>query len=264
MKRIIPAVLVILAGTHAYAQVQRTFRASITGGGGDGKCTIEVDVDGVAMVEINQDQGRLITLSGQPSEWRRMQCNQRMPSNPNDFRFHGVDGRGRVSLERDPNQNRGVAVIRIEDTQGGRQGYTFDLEWRGGDDRGGNRGGYNNGPGYNNGNNNGPGYGPGYNNGRGYGNDGRGYSNDGRGYNDGGFGNGNNDGGRARGRGRDTYIVSCASNGRRQYCDADTRGGVTLQRQRSDAECRQGSSWGFDKRGIWVDRGCRADFEVGR
>jgi hypothetical protein len=51
---------------------------------------------------------------------------------------------------------------------------------------------------------------------------------------------------------------------RRHYCDADTRDGVRLLRQRSDAACRQGSSWGYDRRGIWVDRGCRADFEVGR
>ena len=26
---------------------------------------------------------------------------------------------------------RGVAVVRIEDQKGGREGYTFDLEWRG-------------------------------------------------------------------------------------------------------------------------------------
>jgi len=25
-----------------------------------------------------------------------------------------------------------------------------------------------------------------------------------------------------------------------------------------------GKSWGYDNRGIWVDRGCRAEFNVGR
>ncbi|MGO8717653.1 MAG: DUF3011 domain-containing protein [Acidobacteriaceae bacterium] len=25
----------------------------------------------------------------------------------------------------------------------------------------------------------------------------------------------------------------------------------------------QGRTWGFDGRGIWVDRGCRAEFRVG-
>ena len=111
MKKLIIVSLVILAAIQANAQqAQRPFRASITGGGGDGKCTIEVEVDDVAIVEVFQDQGRLITLSGQPSEWRRMQCNQRMPADPYEFRFRGIDGRGNVSLQRDPRQNRGVAV----------------------------------------------------------------------------------------------------------------------------------------------------------
>jgi len=235
MKTTITATLLMLAALSAPAQVQRNFRASITGGGGDGKCTIEVDVDGVAMVEIAGDQGRLITLSGQPSEWRRMQCNQRMPADPYDFRFRGIDGRGRVFLVRSPEQNRGVAVVRIEDNKGGREGYTFDLEWRGGSD---NRGG--------------PDYGrrPDRDDDRRFGNGGP------------GFGNGN---GYGRGRGREeTFIVSCASNGRRAYCDADTRGGVLLLRNRGNADCRQGYSWGYDERGIWVDRGCHADFEVRR
>jgi Protein of unknown function (DUF3011) len=57
--------------------------------------------------------------------------------------------------------------------------------------------------------------------------------------------------------------ISCSSDdGRRQYCPADTRGGVQLAKQRSDSPCRQSYSWGFDRGGIWVDRGCRADFIV--
>jgi Protein of unknown function (DUF3011) len=39
---------------------------------------------------------------------------------------------------------------------------------------------------------------------------------------------------------------------------------VRLVRQRSDTDCILGRTWGYDPRGIWVDRGCRADFEVGR
>lgn len=58
-------------------------------------------------------------------------------------------------------------------------------------------------------------------------------------------------------------IVSCSSDGGRKYCTADTSRGVTLGKQRSDARCTQGSTWGYDNRGIWVDRGCRADFIVG-
>lgn len=58
--------------------------------------------------------------------------------------------------------------------------------------------------------------------------------------------------------------ITCASgpDGRRVYCSADTRGGVTLVRPRGPARCRQGQEWGFDASGIWVERGCAAEFEV--
>lgn len=35
-----------------------------------------------------------------------------------------------------------------------------------------------------------------------------------------------------------------------------------LERQNSGSPCIEGQSWGFDSSGIWVDRGCRADFRV--
>ena len=57
--------------------------------------------------------------------------------------------------------------------------------------------------------------------------------------------------------------VSCASqNNSRQYCPADTRGGVTLVRQVSQSPCIPNQTWGVDDRGIWVDRGCRAEFRI--
>jgi len=146
--------LVCLAGglmlsAPVFAQQVSTYRAQMRGGGDHGKCTIEVDVDGVAEIEIQGDQGRMRTLSGNPAGWRRMECNQPLPPNPQGFRFSGVDGRGRQTLLRDPSSNRGVAVVRIEDPQGGHEGYTFDIEWGGsgggfrgdggGFDRGGDR-----------------------------------------------------------------------------------------------------------------------------
>jgi len=64
-------------------------------------------------------------------------------------------------------------------------------------------------------------------------------------------------------QGGQDQVVSCASDDmHRHYCSADTRGGVRLLKQRSDSSCRQGYSWGYDRRGIWVDHGCRADFQV--
>ena len=60
-------------------------------------------------------------------------------------------------------------------------------------------------------------------------------------------------------------IISCSSDDeRRHYCPVDTRGGVRLLKQNSETPCRQGESWDYDDRGIWVDHGCRADFQVVR
>jgi len=131
---------VAIAALPGYSQVE-TRRATMNGRGGDhGKCTIEIEVDGAADVELYGDSGRVRTLSGSPAVWRRFECNAPIPPNPAEFRFTGVDGRGRQSLVAEPRDNRGTAVVRIEDSKSGREGYTFDVEWRGGDNLGG--GGY--------------------------------------------------------------------------------------------------------------------------
>lgn len=55
----------------------------------------------------------------------------------------------------------------------------------------------------------------------------------------------------------------CESNdGRARSCPLDVRGEVRLVRQLSRAPCIEGRSWGQDRRGVWVDHGCRAEFEV--
>ncbi|MBC8166746.1 MAG: hypothetical protein H7Y20_12865, partial [Bryobacteraceae bacterium] len=142
----VAAVGLAVAGALFAQRDVQTFRATMTGGGGDrGKCTIEVVVDGTAEVQVAGDSGRLVTLGGQPSSWRRMQCNGPIPRNPSDFRFRGIDGRGQVSLAQDPRSNRGIAVVRIDDPKGGSEGYTFDLEWTGGSNNGqGNNGRFGN------------------------------------------------------------------------------------------------------------------------
>lgn len=217
MKTLCKLIPVLAAGAMlAHAQgPERSFEAAITGRGGDGKCTIEVNVDDGAIVEISGSHGRLITTAGRPAEWRRFVCNQPLPSYPADFRFRGIDGRGSQTLLRDPMTNRGVAVIRIDDPRPGREGYTFDLEWR--------AAGYNPPPPP-------PTYGE-------------------------------------RGGYRDpnVLVMSCFSDtGRRTVCGANTRGGVRIVRQLSQVPCDYGYTWGYDRRGIWVDRGCRAEFEVRR
>jgi Protein of unknown function (DUF3011)/Ricin-type beta-trefoil lectin domain-like len=56
--------------------------------------------------------------------------------------------------------------------------------------------------------------------------------------------------------------ITCASNnGERVFCEMDTRGrSVRMARQISGSPCEQGRTWGWDRRGVWVDRGCRAEF----
>ncbi len=58
--------------------------------------------------------------------------------------------------------------------------------------------------------------------------------------------------------------VRCESdNYRYRYCRADTDNRVRLTRQLSGTDCREGRNWGYDRYGIWVDRGCAAEFRVG-
>ena len=60
-------------------------------------------------------------------------------------------------------------------------------------------------------------------------------------------------------------LITCESvNNTRHRCATDTRFGVQLSRQISDNNCVFGKSWGYDRKGVWVSRGCRAEFSVGR
>lgn len=62
---------------------------------------------------------------------------------------------------------------------------------------------------------------------------------------------------------RPVQTVYCESGDmRRHWCSEGIGRRVTLLRQRSDVRCVEGRTWGVDRSGIWVDRGCRADFEV--
>ena len=59
-------------------------------------------------------------------------------------------------------------------------------------------------------------------------------------------------------------IVRCKSDGLAyRHCTADTRGGVRLVRRISRVECIEGRNWGTDANGVWVARGCEAEFQAG-
>jgi hypothetical protein len=57
-------------------------------------------------------------------------------------------------------------------------------------------------------------------------------------------------------------ILTCSSNNNRHNSCVFPRRNVTLSRQLSGSPCIQGQTWGWDRNGIWVDRGCRAEFLV--
>lgn len=64
--------------------------------------------------------------------------------------------------------------------------------------------------------------------------------------------------------GRHERVIRCESqDNRTRVCGVDVRGGVRLLRQLSRAACIEGHSWGRDRRGIWVTRGCRGEFALG-
>jgi hypothetical protein len=59
--------------------------------------------------------------------------------------------------------------------------------------------------------------------------------------------------------------IYCASDdGRRRTYLVITGGVVRLVNQRSESACVEGWTWGFNRNSVWVDHGCRADFEIGR
>ncbi|HEU4857947.1 MAG TPA: DUF3011 domain-containing protein [Rhodanobacteraceae bacterium] len=63
------------------------------------------------------------------------------------------------------------------------------------------------------------------------------------------------------------FTVTCGSpQYRYAFCQVDVgaRGRVQLQRQTSDARCVEGQSWGWNRAGVWVDRGCSAAFLIVR
>jgi predicted porin len=55
----------------------------------------------------------------------------------------------------------------------------------------------------------------------------------------------------------------CRSDGTRQHCAADTSAGVVFAKPMATAPCTLGDSWGYDAAGVWVDKGCHAEFVLG-
>lgn len=99
----------------------------------DGKCTIRVRIDDQADVIIRGDRVYISVISGGPGRDDGSECNAYLPTSGNitNFQFRGVDGRGSVRLVQEPrSSNRYAAIVNIQDSKGGDEGYTFDLTWQ--------------------------------------------------------------------------------------------------------------------------------------
>ncbi len=60
-----------------------------------------------------------------------------------------------------------------------------------------------------------------------------------------------------------SHIVSCSSDDTHYHvCNAGPNRGIRMVRQRSESPCERGRSYGVRGNQIWVDHGCRAEFEV--
>jgi hypothetical protein len=65
---------------------------------------------------------------------------------------------------------------------------------------------------------------------------------------------------RGDGRGR---LLRCGSKDwGYNHCEVRNPRRVRIVRKLSDSRCVQNETWGTDRRGIWVDKGCEAEFEV--
>jgi hypothetical protein len=70
-------------------------------------------------------------------------------------------------------------------------------------------------------------------------------------------------GGRYDNGGAGSRVVTCSSDdGHRHSCNVGAADGIRMVRQRSGSPCIEGRTFGYSRGQIWVDRGCRADFEV--
>ncbi len=84
------------------------------------------------------------------------------------------------------------------------------------------------------------------------------------GRNGGGWGGGGNNGGPNNGQGwGQAQTLYCGSDDRRhRRCNVTIRRDARMTRQMSKAPCMEGQSWGWDRDGVWVSNGCRAEFAV--
>lgn len=123
--------MIAFAAVAAAAQAQTFERRAVITGAAEGRCVVDILVDGQAEVEVRRENVTVRNLKGQTPTLTRFECSSPMPMNPVDFRFAKVQGRGNVQLLQAP-QGDGVAAVKIDDPQNGAGQYVLELRWNGG------------------------------------------------------------------------------------------------------------------------------------
>lgn len=57
-------------------------------------------------------------------------------------------------------------------------------------------------------------------------------------------------------------LICESYNLREKRCDIRVQRAVRLVKQKSTTRCKEDRNWGWDRRGVWVSDGCRAEFRV--
>jgi hypothetical protein len=88
------------------------------------------EVDGTSFIRIRGRQVQSRNQSGLPVQNQQFDFTDPLPNEPVQVVLAEVQGRGRVNLVQQPRrENNYTAVVRIDDSKGGRSLYSFALRW---------------------------------------------------------------------------------------------------------------------------------------
>lgn len=109
-------------------------QATLTGDGQSaaGKCTMEVILNGSAVIDLLGPTASLRSLTGEPLGWRRFECTAILPPNPDGFQLRLTSGRGRLTLLRHPLlDGGGPASFRVKSSVEFPEVFVLEIIWTG-------------------------------------------------------------------------------------------------------------------------------------
>jgi hypothetical protein len=118
--------LLSLIGSPIFARPSSIQRS----GNGIASFRWEGEVDGTSFVRIRGRQVQSRSESGLPIQNQQFDFTDPLPGTPVQVVLAEVQGRGRVNLVQQPRpENNFTAVVRIDDSKGGKSPYSFILRW---------------------------------------------------------------------------------------------------------------------------------------